>query len=338
MISTKVLVIGGGPIGLFTVFMCGMMRLRCCLLETLPVLGGQCQVLYPEKLIYDIPAFPSIEAHKLISQLVSQMSPFDPQIFLEDQAVSIAPSANPHERWQVTTSQGRIFSAASVVLCGGMGSFQPRRPPLKNLENFEEKSVFYAVKDKEIFRDRIIVIAGGGDSALDWTLSLAPIASCVHLVHRRSHFRALESSLDKLRAFEALGKISVHTPFQLHSLHGQEGKLSHVSIQDFSGSLKEIKAHYLLPFFGMDSQLGPLASWGLTLNHNAILTNPLTGETSLLGIYAAGDMATYACKLKLILTGFAEAAQIAHHIKKSLDPQSHSFVHSTTQGLPTDFS
>lgn len=335
-IHTKVLIIGGGPIGLFAVFMCGMMRLKCCLIDALPTLGGQCQALYPDKPIYDIPGMPAVDAQDLVRNLCAQMAPFEPQVFLNERAEDL--SRDEQGQWHVKTNFQRHFIASSLILCCGGGAFTPKRPPLENIESFEGQSVFYCVPRDYPFQGKHIVIAGGGDSAVDWALLLAPHAEQLHIVHRRAQFRAQEHSLAHLESLVAAKKIILHTPYQLHSLQGEQGKLSHVTIQDFSGECRTLKADYLLPFFGMHTDLGPLGTWGLELENQRIKINPTTGQTNLPGIYAAGDIAIYPNKLKLIMTGFAEVGQIAYHLKSYLFPdQFVSFQHSTSQGIPTDF-
>jgi thioredoxin reductase (NADPH) len=333
LITTKVLIIGGGPVGLFAVFMCGMMGFKSCLLDALPQLGGQCQVLYPDKPIYDIPGFTSISGEHLVEALKNQMAPFSPQIFLQEQVTHL--SQYDEATWHVTTASGKIFATSAVILCTGGGSFVPQRPSVEQLDRFETHSVVYHIPCKEFFRDKRVVIAGGGDSAVDWAVSLQSIAREVHVVHRRPQFRAQDRMVQTLHELHAQEKIHLHIPFQLHALQGTEGLLSQVIIKDFSENTHTIDADYLLPFFGMVNDLGPLAQWGLTLVNKRIQTDPLTGLTNLKGIYAAGDIATYPHKLKLIMTGFSEVAHIAHHIKGYLHPEkAHSFQHSTTQGIP----
>lgn len=334
-ISTKVLIVGGGPVGLFAVFMCGMMGFRSCLVDALPQLGGQCQMLYPDKPIYDIPGFPSISGEDLVKALKAQMDPFVPRIFLEEHVISL--SRHDESIWHVGTASGKVFHTPVVILCTGGGSFVPQRPAVENLDQFEDLSVMYHIPSKDIFKDRRVVIAGGGDSAVDWAISLQPVAREVHVVHRRPQFRAQDHTVQNLYDLHAQRKIQLHIPFQLHALEGCEGILSRVIIKDFSENIHSLEADYLLPFFGMVNDLGPLAQWGLTLANKRVQTDPLTGLTNLQGIYAAGDMATYPHKLKLIMTGFSEIAHIAHHVKKYLQPErAHSFQHSTTQGIPKD--
>lgn len=333
MADAQVLVVGGGPTGLFAVFMCGMMGLRCSVLEVLPALGGQCQALYPHKPIYDIPGMPSVLARDLVTQLCKQMEPFQPQIFLEEQALHA--SREDGGLWRVRTSCNREIQASAILLCGGAGAFTPRRPALEDLESFEGKSVFYIVTSPENFQGKEVVIAGGGDSAADWAVLLAPWVKKLHLVHRRNKFRAQDHTLAQLKIFVEQGKVELHVPYQLHGLQGESGMLSHVLIQDLAGHVQTLCANYLLPCLGIEARLDALSTWGLVMDNQRILTHPATGATNLPGVYAAGDIATYSHKVKLIVTGFAEAAQAAYQIKSFLFPDQPAFVqYSTTQGVP----
>jgi thioredoxin reductase (NADPH) len=334
-IQTKVLIIGAGPIGLFAIFMCGMVHMKCCVIEALSFVGGQCQALYPEKYMYDIPAFPRILAKDLVQALIQQTNPLEPQIFLQERAEKIW---KEEDLWHVVTSENRHFIAHAIIVCAGAGAFTPKRPPLPEIENFEGKSIFYSVSHPDFFFQKKVIIAGGGDSALDWAIVLSAIAKELHIVHRRDIFRGHDDSVSQLQELQKMGKIHIHTPFQLHSLKGHNGQLSHVMIKNFSDQIQEIETDYMLSFFGLSHDLGPLKSWPLIVEKDRIVINPLTGQTNQPGIYAAGDIATYPHKLKLIVTGFAEAAQIAYHIRHTLFPQQrHSFQHSTSQGIPKDF-
>lgn len=331
-ISTDVAVIGAGPAGLFAVFQCGMLGLKCHVFDSLNHIGGQCTALYPEKPIYDIPSHPEILAGDLVTALESQAAPFAPGYHLGHQVVGLT---GEEGGFVLTTSKGINVRAHAVVIAAGSGSFGPNRPPLPHIEQYEGQSVFYAVRNRAQFAGGHIVIAGGGDSALDWAIALSAHAASVALIHRREKFRAAEASLDKLHALIRAGKITLHAPAQLHGLVGENGQLSSVIIDNLAGELAELRADYLLPFFGLTAQLGPIAEWGLSLDHHTIEVNPLTAETSRAGIYAVGDIASYAHKLKLILTGFAECAQAAHHIKSRIDPaHAQHFEYSTTKGKP----
>lgn len=332
-----VLILGGGPVGLFAVFMCGMMRLKCAVLEALPQLGGQCQALYPDKPIYDIPGMPEISAADLVSQLSKQMEPFQPTVYCGETAQTLVKDGEGI--FTITTSRGRTIHARSVVVCCGAGALVPKRPPVEGIQDFEGTGVFYSVPAQHTWAGKDILIAGGGDSAVDWALLLAPVAKSLHMVHRRGQFSAQDHNVEKLRAEFDSGRILCHIPYQLHGLEGENRQLTCVHIKHTSGEVKSLSVDILLPFFGMQNDLGPLSQWGLHIENQRILTNPLTGETNCPGIYAAGDIATYPHKLKLIMTGFAEVAQMAHHLKGYLFPDLYSpFKHSTTLGDPRQWS
>ncbi|EKE09130.1 MAG: hypothetical protein ACD_16C00212G0011 [uncultured bacterium] len=331
--STDVIIIGAGPVGLFAIFECGMMRLRCCVIDALDIPGGQCAALYPEKPIYDIPAHPKILGGELIDQLKCQAAPFKPVYYLGQQVLKLEKNAN--DLWQIETSLGQQIEAKAVLIAAGVGAFGPNRPPLEHLESFEEKSVFYYVKNREDFRGKNLVIAGGGDSAVDWALSLAEIAKKVTVVHRRSKFRAAPESEAKLQTLAKAGKIDLVVPFQLESLAGQDGVLERVTVKSFEGETREIQAEFLLPFYGLAMDLGPIAQWGLQLNTSHIQIDPKDCSTNIPGIYAIGDIAYYPHKLKLILTGFAEAAHAAYAIRSFVHPgEMYHFEYSTTSGVP----
>lgn len=330
--ARDVAVIGAGPVGLFAVFACGMVGLSCAVFDSLDHIGGQCTALYPEKPIYDIPGHPDIRAEKLVDNLERQAAAFRPDYYLGRTVATL--SGAPGD-FTLMTHNGETIRAKSILIAGGAGSFGPQRPPLDGLDRYEGKSVFYAVRDREKFAGKKIVIAGGGDSAVDWAVSLAETAASITLVHRRPKFRAHEASLDRLNALAGLGRINLAVPAQLHGLKGEGGNLSAVVIADDNGVLTDLEADILLPFFGLSATLGPLADWGLGIDKNQIATDPGTGRTSAPGIYAVGDIATYPHKLKLILTGFAESAQAAHDIRALLNPGvEFHHEHSTTKGLP----
>lgn len=330
--TTDVIVIGAGPVGLFAVFECGMMRLKCHVVDALEMVGGQCSALYPEKPIYDIPAYPKILAGELIENLKKQAEPFDPIYHLGQQVIKL--DKNERDLWQVETSTGQRIEGKAVLIAAGVGAFGPNRPPLENLEEFEEKSVFYYVKNREDFRGKNIVIAGGGDSAVDWALSLAEIAKSVSVIHRRPKFRAAPESEAQLHALTKQGKIDLVIPYQLEGLAGKEGILEKVIVKSLEGGLREIEADCLLPFYGLAMNLGPIATWGLQLNTTHVKVDPQDLSTTLPGIFAIGDIASYPYKLKLILTGFAEAAQAAHAIRAFIHPgEVYHFEYSTTSGV-----
>lgn len=330
--TTDVAIIGAGPVGLFAVFECGMVGLSCHVIDSLEEIGGQCTALYPEKPIYDIPAYPEIMAADLIEKLERQAEVFNPAYSLNQQIVSIG---NNVDNIEVTTSEGQVITAKAVIIAGGAGAFGPNRPPLEDLEIYEGKSVFYMVRQKQAFASKNVVIAGGGDSAVDWALSLASIAKSVQLVHRRDKFRAAPESVKQLKKAVEKGDIEMITPYQLKSLEGSDGMLSAVNVADMEGKERVLEADILLPFYGLAMELGPIADWGLSLTQHHIDVDPTTCRTNKRNIYAIGDIATYSNKLKLILTGFSEAAFAAHDIYKQIHPdQPLHFEYSTTKGIP----
>jgi len=332
-ISTDVAVIGAGPVGLFTVFECGMVRLKCHVIDALDVVGGQCAALYPEKPIYDIPGYPRIDAEALVRQLAAQAAPFSPVHHLGQQVRSLARDG---DGWTLETSKGTRIGARAVIVAAGTGSFGPNRPPLAGIERFEGRSVFYLVTRREEFRGKRVVIAGGGDSAVDWALSLSEVADKVMLVHRRPKFRAAPESEARLKALADAGRIELVVPYQLQALEGSEGRLSAVVVATLDGAQRRLEADVLLPFFGLAMELGPIASWGLDLDRNQLRIDPATCRTNVEGIYAVGDIVTYPGKLKLILTGFAEAAIAARSAYDRIHPDKPlHFEYSTTSGIPT---
>ncbi|MBN9514885.1 MAG: NAD(P)/FAD-dependent oxidoreductase [Alphaproteobacteria bacterium] len=331
--QTDVVIIGAGPVGLFTVFECGMVRLNCHVVDVLDDAGGQCTALYPEKPIYDIPGFPRIEAAELIVRLKAQASPFRPVYHLGQQVQALEPLTGGF--WRVTTSKGIVLQAKAVIIAAGVGAFGPNRPPLEGIEAYEGKSVFYYVTHRETFSGRKVVIAGGGDTAVDWALSLAEVASRVTVVHRRDRFRAAPESEARLKALAKAGKIDLVVPYQLHGLEGTAGHLTSVVVSTLDGVTKKIAADVLLPFFGLSMSLGPIAEWGLALERNQIEIDPATSATSKAGIFAVGDVVTYPGKLKLILTGFSEAAIAARSAYALIRPETPlHFEYSTTSGVP----
>lgn len=332
--KTDVVIIGAGPVGLFAVFQCGMLGLSCVVVDSLPDLGGQCTALYPEKPIYDIPGFPNVAAGDLIAQLEAQAAPFKPVYFLGQQVTGLEYVADG-DIFKTLTSAGCVLEARAVIIAAGAGAFGPNRPPLDGLADYEGQSIYYMVRRRADFAGKRVVIAGGGDSAVDWALSLADVAASVMVVHRRDQFRAAPGSVAALRALVDQGKIDLVVPYQLHGLEGENGQISAVIVRDMDGVDRSLPADILLPFFGLAASLGPIAGWGLQMAHHHIAVDPSTAETSIPGIYAIGDIATYSNKLKLILTGFAESAQAAHAIYKRLHPgQALHMEYSTTRGLP----
>jgi thioredoxin reductase (NADPH) len=309
-----------------------MLGLTVQVVDSLPEIGGQCTALYPEKPIYDIPAWPRIEAAELIQHLEEQAAPFRPSYHLGHTVTALK---KKDDHWLLSTADGQTFESRTIIIAAGGGAFGPNKPPLANLQDYEAKSVFYMVRRREDFRDQHVVIAGGGDSAVDWALSLSAIAAQVSLVHRRDTFRAAPESLRQLELLAQMGTINLCTPYQLKSLQGQDGMLQAVEITTMEGVCKILRADCLLAFFGLASDLGPIAKWGLDLDHHTVRVDHATCQTNAPGIYAIGDVAHYPEKLKLILTGFADAAQAAHAIRAYLNPgHVFHFEYSTTKGLP----
>jgi thioredoxin reductase (NADPH) len=328
---TDVAIIGAGPSGLFSIFQAGMLKMKVHVIDTLEFIGGQCIALYPEKPIYDIPAHPQIDAANLIEMLEEQARPFHPYYHLNQQVNGLDKDDNG---FVLTTSLGNIIHAKVVFIAGGCGAFGPNRPPLANLEQYEGKSVFYLVSKKESFRGKKIVIAGGGDSAVDWAVALSDVAEKIYVVHRRPKFRAAPETVSKMEELAASGKIEMVIPYQLEALNGDNGQISEVIVKDLDNNIKAIQADCLLPFFGLAMELGPILDWGLNIHKNHIEVNPVTMETSIKGIFAVGDIATYAGKLKLIVNGFAEGATAAHTAYNYVYPDKPlHFEYSTTKGV-----
>lgn len=337
--TTDVVIIGAGPVGLFSIFECGMLKLKCHVVDALSFVGGQCVALYPEKPLYDIPAWPEITGADLISKLSEQIKPFHPVFHLEQMVTDLTACQNVNGKpgWEIKTTTGARMLANCVIIAAGVGAFGPNRPPLEGIEAFEDVSVFYHVRKKEIFRDKTVMIAGGGDSALDWALALSSVAKKVLMVHRRPKFRGAPESVRRLENLAQEGKIDLIVPYQLHGLEGDsgEGILKAVTLQDLEGNEVRYETDFLLPFFGLSMNLGPIAQWGLGLDRNHIVVDPASCQTSTPGIFAIGDIATYPGKLKLILTGFSEGAIAAHGIYGHIFPgEVYHFEYSTTKGLP----
>jgi thioredoxin reductase (NADPH) len=332
--QTDVVIIGAGPVGLFAVFECGMVRLHCHVVDVLDDAGGQCTALYPEKPIYDIPGFPRIEAAELVVRLKAQAAAFRPVYHLGEQVQALEALSGGF--WQVTTSKGTVVQARAVIVAAGVGAFGPNRPPLAGIEAYEGKSVFYYVTHRESFRSKRVVIAGGGDTAVDWALSLAEVAQRVSVIHRRDKFRAAPESEARLKALVKAGKIDLVVPYQLDALEGVDGQLKSVTVATLDGATRRIEADVLLPFFGLSMSLGPIADWELALQHNQIAIDAATTATNRPGIFAIGDVVTYPGKLKLILTGFAEAAIAARSAYALVHPETPlHFEYSTTSGVPS---
>jgi thioredoxin reductase (NADPH) len=331
--ETDAVVVGAGPVGLFTVFQCGMVKIRCHVVDALEAVGGQCAALYPEKPIFDIPGHPSILAADLVERLAEQAAPFSPVYHFATQVTSLV--RQDDGRWCCGLSNGDEILAPVVVIAAGVGAFGPNRPPLDGIESFEGRGVTYMVRRREDFRDKKVVIAGGGDSAVDWAISLAEVAAKVMVVHRRPKFRAAPESEVRLKQMAQSGAVELVVPYQLHGLEGQDERLSAVIVATLEGETRRLEADVLLPFFGLASNLGPVAEWGLGMDRHCITVDPATGATSAPGVFAAGDICSYPGKLKLILAGFAEAARAAHSAYALVHPgEALHFEHSTTSGVP----
>jgi len=331
MIQTDIIIVGAGPVGLFTVFEAGLLKLRCHLIDTLPQVGGQLTEIYPKKPIYDIPGFPSVLAGDLVDNLVEQIAPFKPTYTLGERVEVIDKVGE--KMYEVTTNRGTKVQAPVIAIAGGLGCFEPRKPPLQNLAKYEDHGVDYIIKDPEKFRGKKVVVAGGGDSALDWSIILADIASEVSLVHRRSSFRGALDSVDKVMDLSKEGKINLVTEAQVTGLGG-ENELDTVEIKSKDGSVTSVNADYFVPLFGLAPKLGPIADWGLEIDKNAIVVNTFDYSTNIPGIYAIGDINTYPGKLKLILCGFHEGTLMVQSAFKYIYPdQKLSFKYTTVAGV-----
>ena len=333
VIDTDVAIIGAGPVGMFAVFELGMLKLRAVLIDALGEVGGQCSALYPEKPIYDIPGHPAIEAGDLITRLESQIAPFAAPRLLGRRVEKIAGEVGA---FVLTTDQGDEIRTRAVIVAAGAGAFGPNRPPLDGLAAYEATgAVQYYVRRRDDLRGKRVVIAGGGDSAVDWALALRGVAAEIHFVHRRPKFRAAPESVAQLDAAAAAGEVAMVVPYQLHALHGDNGVLQSVELVDLDGARRHILADVLLPFFGLSMDLGPIAGWGLALDRHHVAVTAATCATNIAGIFAIGDIATYDGKLKLILQGFSEAAMAAHAIHPIVFPDTAlHFEYSTSKGVP----
>ncbi|MBS7333576.1 NAD(P)/FAD-dependent oxidoreductase [Faecalibacter bovis] len=317
MIQTDIIIIGAGPTGLFAVFEAGLLKLRCHIIDALPQPGGQLAELYPKKPIFDIPGYPSVGAGELIDNLMEQIKQFEPGFTLAEQATTI--DKQEDGTFIVTTNKGTQVHGKAVAIAGGLGSFEPRKPLIDNLAAYEEKGVEYFVKNPEQFRDKKIVIAGGGDSALDWSIFLAEVAAEVTLIHRRNEFRGALDSVDKVIELKKQGKINLITPAEVVGIKG-DGKVEALVIEK-EGETFDIDTDYFIPLFGLSPKLGPIANWGLEIEKNAIkVDNSLDYQTNIEGIYAIGDVNTYPGKLKLILCGFHEATLMCQSVYNKLNP------------------
>jgi thioredoxin reductase (NADPH) len=333
MIETDVAIVGAGPAGLFAVFELGMLKLSSVLIDALGEVGGQCAALYPEKPIYDIPAHPALQAGALVAQLEAQIAPFGAPRLLGRRVEALAGQAGA---FTLRTDAGETIHSRAVVIAAGAGAFGPNRPPLEGLAAFEASgAVQYYVRRREDFRGKRVVIAGGGDSAVDWALSLQDVAAEIFVVHRRAKFRAAPETAAQLDAAARDGRVQMVIPYQLHALHGDDGVLTGVEVADLDGGTRLLAADRLLPFFGLSMELGPIAGWGLDLERHHVRVAPATCETNVPGVFAIGDVATYPGKLKLILQGFSEAAMAAHAIHPIARPgEALHFEYSTSKGVP----
>ncbi|MDY3445051.1 NAD(P)/FAD-dependent oxidoreductase [Riemerella anatipestifer] len=331
MITTDLLIIGAGPTGLFAVFEAGLLKLKCHIIDALPQPGGQLAELYPKKPIFDIPGYPSVNAGELVDNLMEQIKQFQPGFTLAETAVSLEKIDD--EWFEVITNKGTVHRAKAVAIAGGLGTFEPRKPLLENLEKYEENGVEYFVKDSEVFRDKKIVIAGGGDSALDWSIFLSNVAKEVTLVHRRNEFRGALDSVEKVQELKNQGKINLVTPAEVVELKGANTLESIVIERE--GEKTEIETDYFIPLFGLTPKLGPIADWGLEIEKNSIkVNNALDYQTNREGIYAIGDINTYPGKLKLILCGFHEATLMCQSVYNRLNPgKKYVLKYTTVSGV-----
>lgn len=327
MIKTDILIIGAGPTALFTVFEAGLLKLKTHLIDALPQPGGQCSEIYPKKPIYDIPGFPEILAGDLTKNLLEQGKQFQPGFTLGERAETIEKLEDGS--FIVTTNKGTQHHAPVVAIAGGLGSFEPRKPPIENLTHFEDKGVAYIIKDPEVYRNKKVVIAGGGDSALDWSIFLTDVASSVTLIHRRNEFRGALDSVEKAGALKAEGKINIITPAEVANLNGN-GILKSITVKRQEESF-EIETDAFIPLFGLSPKLGPIANWGLDIEKNAIkVNNALDYQTNIPGVFAIGDVNTYPGKLKLILCGFHEATLMCQAAYKIIHPDKKYVLKYTT--------
>jgi len=330
MIKTDILIIGAGPTGLFAVFEAGLLKLKCHLIDALPQPGGQCSEIYPKKPIYDIPAYPEILAGDLTTKLLEQIASFQPGFTLGERAETIEKLGD--DTFIVTTNKGTKHHAPIIAIAGGLGSFENRKPPIPNIANFEDAGVEYIIRDPEMYRNKKVVIAGGGDSALDWAIFLTDVAAEVSLVHRRNEFRGALDSVDKVQELKDAGKINMITPAEVTGVLGDK-KVTGVSITKNGKEEIVLEVDHFIPLFGLSPKLGPIANWGLDIEKNAIkVNNALDYQTNIPGIYAIGDVNTYPGKLKLILCGFHEATLMCQSAYKRIHPNKKYVMKYTTVG------
>ena len=315
MIKTDTLIIGAGPVGLFCVHQLGIIGLKCEVVDNLDKIGGQCIELYPDKPIYDIPAVPECTGKELTDNLIEQIKAFKTNFHLNERVEEIK---KVEKRWFIKTNKGTEFEASSIIIAAGVGSFEPRKFPTKQIEKYEGKQILYSIKDKTVFKDKTIAIFGGGDSALDWAIELSNTSKVV-LIHRRDEFRGMQASIDKVNQLKSEGKVEIHTKYQLESVKGKD-KIESINIKHDDDTIKEIKTDYVLGFFGLIMKLGPISEWGLNLDKKTVPVNTENFETNKDGIFAIGDICTYPGKLKLILSGFHEGALAARGCFKYARP------------------
>jgi len=326
MIKTDVVVIGAGPVGLFAVHQLGIIGLKAEVIDNLDKIGGQCIELYPDKPIYDIPAIPECTGESLTKSLLEQIKPFKVNFHLNERVQAVSREEN---NWKITTSKKKSFLAPSIIIAGGVGSFEPRKFLIKGIEKFENNGVFYSIKDKNYFKNKKVCIFGGGDSALDWAIELSKIAKVI-LVHRRTEFRGAEQSAETVKKLEKEGKLKIKAPFQINSIEGQDN-ISAINIKSDDGKTEKITTDCVLGFFGLIMKLGPIAEWGLNLEKKHIPVNTENFQTNKEGIFAIGDICTYPGKLKLILSGFHEGALAARACFKFARPnEKYRFEFTTT--------
>ena len=329
MITTDILIIGAGPTGLFTVFEAGLLKLKCHLIDALPQPGGQCSEIYPKKPIYDIPAYPEILAGDLTQKLIEQSKQFEPGFTLGERAETIEKQEN--ETFIVTTNKGTKHQTKIVAIAGGLGSFEPRKPLIPNIADFEDKGVEYIIKEPELYRDKKVVISGGGDSALDWAIFLSNIASEVTLIHRRNEFRGALDSVEKVQELKNLGKIRLITPAEVRGVLGTD-KVTGVAVEKKGEDSFIVDTDHFIPLFGLSPKLGPIGNWGLSIEKNAIKVDTFDYQTNIPGVYAIGDVNTYPGKLKLILCGFHEATLMCQSAYKRIFPNKKYVMKYTTVG------
>lgn len=331
IIETDIIIVGAGPCGLFTVFEAGLLKLKCHLIDSLPIAGGQCAEIYPKKPIYDIPGYAKVLAGDLIENLMEQIAPFNPGFTLGQRVEGIGKEDDG--RFVVKSSDGKIHKAPVVIIAGGLGCFEPRKPPISNISDFEKKGIDYMIKDPEKYRDKNVVISGGGDSALDWSVFLAEgVANSVSLVHRRSSFRGHPDSVDKVMRLAQAGKINLITDAEVKELDGKE-KLEKIVIKHKQKGMISVDTDYWLPLFGLSPSLGPIADWGLNISKNSIDVDTFDYSTNVPGIFAVGDINNYPGKLKLILCGFHEGTLAVQSAFKIIYPDKKlSFKYTTVMG------